>query len=87
MKKFFILNDVMNNKLRIKNLVFLQGCCSRFKYYGMLCCLLLDAGDSSTMGCYVVYCLIPKKRAGISFETSGIIYPVINIYYYLLIIE
>ena len=53
----------------------------------MLCCVLLDPGDSSVMECYVVYCLIPKKKAGISFETSGIIYSIINIYQYLLIIE
>ena len=45
------------------------------------------AGDSSVVGYYVVYCLIPKKKAGISFETLGIIYSIINIYHYLLIIE
>jgi hypothetical protein len=72
MKKIFVLDDVMVSKLRMRNLVFFQRCCWRFKYYGMLCCVLLDPGDSSIMGCcvlldpgdssimgcYVVYCLI-----------------------------
>ena len=40
--KIFILNDVMNNKLRMRNLGFYRDV----------------AGDSSIMGYYVVYCLI-----------------------------
>jgi hypothetical protein len=56
MKTFFILDEVI--KLRTRNLVFLQKLCWRFKYYGVLCCVLLDPGDTSVMGCYVLYCLI-----------------------------
>jgi hypothetical protein len=73
MKTFFILDYVMNSKLRMRNLVFYRDCAGDSSVMGcyvvyclileiqvlwVLCCVLFDPGDSSIMGCYVVYCLI-----------------------------